>query len=237
MSQLIGQGTGPVNEVGQPKYLTRSPLPSANWQTFFDVVNKAFQVHLISQGPPGQKAPKFLSDYPKDNNGHFDSSFDVILYHTAGSKMAPMDNAGGRVPKGPQRREIKPHPTKARYNLVTIGWWELLTAKFTIYSLSHDRADELVMWFHRMMMRYTFQLDFFRARGVQDLRFIEREADEFSTKFDQELYIRSLTYSARLELLDSYEFKDLESIALTIGGPPNPQTTIDLVEQYPIPNP
>lgn len=229
---------GQLNEVGQPKYQTRNQLPSVDWDTFFDAVNEALTLHLQSYGPPGQKAPVFVADFPKTNEGNFDTSFDVITYHVSGSVRAGTDPTGQRrIPKGPNTREVKPHPTKARYHIVTFGWWELMTASFTIHALSHSRADEITAWFHRFMMRYIFDLSFFKARGVNYMTFRQREEDKFSKEYGQEMYLRTLHYNVRLELQTSFETKDLESINVTIGGPPNPQQSFEVEEEYVIPQP
>src|SRR5882672_5504699 len=107
-----------LNEVGQPKWQTRSPLPSVDWDTFFEAVSEAFQLHLKSAGPPGQKAPILVAEFPKVNEGNFDTSFDVILFHITESVRAATDPSGKRrFPKGPNGRETKPHPTKARYSI------------------------------------------------------------------------------------------------------------------------
>ena len=83
------------------------------------------------------------------------------------------------------------------------------------------------------MMRYIFDLRFFRARGVQYLVFNNRGEDTFSREFGQELYIRTLEYDVRLELLHSYETKDFESVGIQLAETPE----IDLDEQYIIPTP
>ena len=227
-----------LNEIGEPLYLTRTPLPAVDWNTFFDAVQEAFQLHLKSAGPPGQKSPILTGDYPKQNNGNFETSFDVIISHIGGSQRAATSPDGKqRVPKGPTLRENKPHPTKERYRLITFGWWEDMLANFTIYSLSQDRANEVTAWFHKFMMRYIFDLSFFRARGVSDLRFGSRGEDKFERAYGQELYSRSLTYNVRLELMSSFEAKTLETLEVTIGGPPNPQTEFEVAERYIIPEP
>src|SRR5665213_807694 len=221
---------GVLNEIGQPKYLTRTPLPSVDWSGFFAAVNEAFILHLASQGPPGQKAPVFVATYPKDNLGNFKSDFDVILFDNNGCVRAATDPSGGRrYPKGPNPRETKPHPTKDRYSIVTLGWWEMMDAQFQIVSLSHDRANELVDWFHWMMMQYT-GLGFFKDRGVHYLTFESRGPEEFSRAFGQEMYTRKLNYNVRLELLQNFEVKDLESVHFQTDTGPD----FTVSEQYPI---
>lgn len=225
---------GELNEANQPKFLTRTPLQSVDWNTFFEAVGDAFRLHLTSTGPPGQKAPLFTSEYPKEENGNFTKGADIILYHVVSSVRAGTDPTGKlRLPKGPTIRERKPHPTKGRYSLVTFGWWELMTVRFSIYARSRDRADELTTWFHKMMMRYTFDLSFFKARGVHYMTFDGRGEDKFSKEYGQELYTRTLDYKARIELLHSFELKDMETVHIQLDE----TAELDLAEQYPIPKP
>ena len=223
---------GVLNEIGQPKYLTRSPLPSVDWDGFFAAVGEAFNLSLVSQGPPGQSAPIFVGEYPKDNLGNFTTKFDVILFSNNGCELASTSPKQDRIPKGPTLRETKPHPTKARYSLATFGWWEMMDAQFQIYSLSRDRANALTTWFHLMMMQYI-GLGFFRDRGVNYIKFKTRGQEEFSRAFGQELYIRKLNYDVRLELLKNFETKNVES--LQIQPEQGPDFTVS--EQYPIPKP
>jgi hypothetical protein len=225
--------TGELNEVGQPKYLTRTSLPAVHWSSFFEAVNKAFELHIASAGPPGQKAPVLVAEFPKTNEGKFDTSFDVILFHVVRSVRAPSDPHGRRIPKGPTPRETMPHPDKARYLLVTFGWWEMMTVRFTVYSQSRTRADQLTEWFHSMMMRYCFSLGFFKERGVHYMIFDGRGEDKFSREFGQELYTRTLDYDARLELLQNFEVKGLESLAIEIEE----TAPFTVQEEYKIPKP
>lgn len=225
---------GELNEAHQPKYLTRTPLASVDWDSFFDAVHDAFKLHLASVGPPGQKAPVLVSEFPKTNEGHFDTAFDVILFHILGSTRAATDPSNKRrFPKGPTTRDRIPHPTKDRYSLITIGWWEMMDVEFTVYSLSHDRANEITKWFHKMMIRYIFDLSFFKARGVHYMTFEKRGPDVFSKAFGQELHVRTLDYNVRLELLQSFEIKDLEAVNIQL----NETEEISLVEQYIVPKP
>src|SRR5271168_2855791 len=99
-----------LNDVGQPKYATRSALPAVHWDSFFEAVNEAFKLNIASAGAPGPTAPILVSAWPKQNNGNYETKFDVIVFHILGSEMAPMGNNGRRVPKGPTFREVRPFP-------------------------------------------------------------------------------------------------------------------------------
>lgn len=215
--------------------LTRSVLPAVSWSSFFEAVNDAMALHLSSANPPGQKAPVLVREYPKTTLGKFDDSFDVILYHVVKSERAGTDRTGlQRKPTGPTPREQIVHPSKGRYHLQTAAWWENMTFEFKVLAKSNDRADELVEWFHRFMIEYTWSLGFFKARGVNYLVYNGRGEDKINKEFGQELYERTIQYMARLELLNSFETKDLESLNVTIEG--KPQQEIDIVEEYIIPS-
>ena len=125
-------------------------------------------IQIKTVGPPGNgKPPIYVAEVPLTNEGNFDTEFDVIVFKIMESVKAATDPSGKRrFPKGPTLRERRPHPTKERYSLVTFGWWEMMTVRFTIMALSSDRAAQVTSWFHRMMMRYIFDLSFFKARGV-----------------------------------------------------------------------
>lgn len=224
--------TGELNAANQPKFLTRTPLASVDWDSFFVAVQDAFTLHLESAGPPGQKAPVLVGAYPKTNEGNPDTSFDVITFRILSSERAGTDPSGRRIPKGPNLRERLPHPTKARYSLITIGWWELMSVEFKVYSLSRDRANELTKWFHLMMVRYTSFLSFFKARGIHYLTFEKRGEDKFDREYGQEFHTRTLNYNVRLELLQSFETKDFETLHLA-----TPETEFDVQQKYPIPKP
>jgi len=67
------------------------------------------------------------------------------------------------------------------------------------------------------MMVSAFGYRLFQARGVSYFKFLERQRDELSTEYGQDLYRTHLLYQARLDLRDEYEAKVLESVALNLG--------------------
>jgi hypothetical protein len=203
-----------------------STLNAADWGTFFDRVKQAFTVHLASVQWPAEDNPVFVEDFPKAKTGQgYDQTFDVILWNVHSSRMAVTAKQGlnGPItPHGLQLRGRRPSPTKFGYLEEVWGWQEQMTAQFTVFAKSNQRANELVSWFHRMLMQYAFSYKFFQPVGVVDFRFEERMPDEKSQDFGQELYLRKLRYAVRLNLQDAYEAKTLEDIHLdagmTIGG-------------------
>ena len=218
-----------------PLRFTRAILPAVSWSAFFEAVKEALTLKLASYSPPGQKDPVFVREYPKNNLGKFDSSFDVILYKVISAERAgTRPNGVDRKPNGPTLKESIPHPTKARYHLNTYGWDENMEVQFIILTKSNDRADELIEWFHRFMIEYTWALGFFKARGINYLVYQKRGEDKLNKEYDQELYERTENYIVRLQLLYSFDVKDLESLNVTIQG--NPEQEIDLEERYIIPS-
>jgi hypothetical protein len=214
------------NSLPNPPPPTMSTLGAVDWSTFFDRVQHAFTLHLASMEWPPENNPVFVEDFPKARSGNgYDTAFDVILWNVHSSRMATTAKQGINgpiVPHGLQLRVRRPSPTKLGYLEETWGWSEQMTAQFTVYAKSNQRANELVSWFHRMMMQYAFSFKFFQAVGVCDFRFEERLPDEKSQDFGQELYLRKLRYAVRINLQDVYEAKTLEDIhigaGMTAGG-------------------
>ena len=147
----------------------------------------------------------------------------MILWSVHGSEMAQTDNKGARIPHGIQCRGRRRHPDKLGYLQETWGWWEEMVTQFTVYAKSNARANELVSWFHRMMMVYTFGYRFFQARGVSFLKFEGRQPDEKTQDFGQELYVRKLRYRVRISLQDVYDSKTLEDVVINVGMRPGGQ--------------
>jgi hypothetical protein len=187
------------------------------WNTFFDAVESALKLHEDSTRMPDTLRPVFIEDYPKEREGKFDNSLDVILWAVDASTMAPNSNDGGRIPNGIMMLGQQSCPDKAGYLTQTWGWRELMTARFTVYAKSNERVNELTAWFHRMMMIYAFGYKFFQARGVTYFKFLKRERDELSTDFGQTLYRTHLLYQVRLDLRNAYEAKTLDTAEVSLG--------------------
>ena len=193
-------------------------MQAVEWNTFFDAVAGAMRFRMDAVEMPQELRPIFVEDFPRQREGAgFDTTLDVILWSVDASGMAPTSNKGDRIPNGIQLRGVRPSPTKAGYVLETWGWWELITARFTVYAKSNARVNELTSWFHRTMMVSAFGYRLFQARGVSYFKFLERQRDELSTEYGQDLYRTHLLYQARLDLRDEYEAKVLESVALNLG--------------------
>jgi hypothetical protein len=207
----------------------RSTLDAADWSTFFVRVKQAFDLHLASMAWPAEQNPVFVEDFPKaKTGGGYDTTFDVILWNVHGSKMATTAQHGpnGPIkPNGLQLRGRRQSPSKAGYLEETWGWWEQMSAQFTVYAKSNQRANELVSWFHRMMMQYAFSYKFFSAAGICHFAFEERLPDEKTQDFGQELYLRKLRYSVRINLQDVYEAKTLEDVVISAGMQPGGHLT------------
>jgi hypothetical protein len=187
------------------------------WDTFFDAVESAMKLHEDSTRMPDSLRPVFIEDFPKEREGKFDTSLDVILWAVDASAMAPSSNSGDRVPNGIMLLGEQPCRDKAGYLTQTWGWKELMTARFTVYAKSNERVNELTAWFHRMMMIYAFGYKFFQARGVSWFKFLKRERDELSTEFGQVLYRTHLLYEVRLDLRNDYEAKLLDTAVVNLG--------------------
>jgi hypothetical protein len=197
---------------------TLSSSPAVNHVTLFEAFLAAFSLDLESMRWPKADQPILVQSYPKAREGAFDSKFDVILYHLVHSEVASTSNGAVRKPKGYWGYDRIKHPTKHGYVLVQATWQEAVTVQFTVLAKSNERANELVDWFHRMVLRYAHGMKFFQARGINYLTFEQRLEDATTKEYGQELYVRPLQYSLRLELMDVGEEKLLDNVAISVNG-------------------
>lgn len=196
----------------------QSTLPAVDYETFFDIVHKAFQLYLDEEQVPVETRPLLVREYPKDRTGQFDHRHEVIVYQVFSAVPAGTDPTGrGRVPLSPVLREDKPHPEKKNYRLMTYGWWENVIVEFVVYSKTPLEASRLTTTFHRFMMRYGHFLKYFKAHGVDLFQHISRSDDRTTKDFGQELSSRSLKYQVRLNFQEVYEAKSLEVIQITMN--------------------
>lgn len=194
----------------------RSSQPAADIQGFFQITGEALALHVQTAGAPDGVTPVYVHAFPKARLSEPGKPFDVITHHVYDGGMSATSNDGSRVPREPARRERRPHPTKAGYNLCTLAWWEDVSVMFTIWSNSNENADELTTWFHKFLMRYASFYQYFRARGVQQFRFVRRLEDTTEDREGQELYARRLIYRIRIEYLDTFEERQLTDVTLNL---------------------
>jgi hypothetical protein len=194
----------------------RSSQRAEDVDGFFKVVGEALNLELqISEVPDGAN-PFYVHSFPKERLGKESQPFDGITWKVLNSSMAPMDNAGGRIPRKPMAFESKSDPNMAGYNLITQDWLELGTAEFTIWSRSSDTRSSLLVWFHKMLMRYANVFQFFEGRGIDMFQYVGRGEDSFETREDQELHFGTLTYQFRVQYIDNFSIKKLEKLTVNV---------------------
>jgi hypothetical protein len=68
------------------------------------------------------------------------------------------------------------------------------------------------------MMTWAFTLKFFEGHGINNFAFVQRLEDTAPRTDDQELYLRQLSYTFRLETLVAFEQRKLTAITLYLDG-------------------
>lgn len=206
--------------LSQPVQLTpprlKNKQPAANIQGFFDLVGTALQLHLKAVGNPNSVPPIFLADDPKQRVTRADTAFDAIFYRVEKAQMANNTNDGVRKPKIMEIRETRHHPDKADYLIEVMGWREQVDVQFDIYSKDAESANRLAEWFHQFIMTWAWELKFFEGRGIENFEFLERLKDEAPRVDEQELYIRPLRYTFRLNRLFALEKRTITSLLLSL---------------------
>lgn len=183
---------------------------------FFEVVGKAFNEYIKTEGAPDNISPEYVEWFPQERIGKPDTPFEVITFSVLEASLSPVLN-DGRVNRNPSGRPPSVDKTKEGYNRINYGWWEDYTVQFEIWSKSNPTANKLAVWFHKFLIKYNFFYKFFPAYGIQHFKFEKRLADEVEVKEDQEIYKRRLCYSFRLEMLDTFINKQMTDITLEIS--------------------
>ena len=211
----------------------RSSKPAADINGFFQIVGQALAEFIKTEGAPEGTVPVYVETFPKERLSEPDTAFDVILFHVVTGEMAPTSNDGATVPRSPMLRNVTKIPTQAGYNLAQYGWWENYTVEFEVWSKTNSVANSLAVWFHRFLIRYAYYYKFFEAFGVQQFKFAGRQEDKSDTKENQELQIRPLRYSFRLEFLDTFTERQLTDLTLNFKIKRDVQTVeLDLAQQH-----
>jgi hypothetical protein len=211
----------------------RSSKPAADINGFFQIVGQALVEFIKTEGAPEGTVPVYVETFPKERLSEPDTAFDVILFHVVSGEMAPTSNDGATVPRSPMLRNVARIPSQAGYNLAQYGWWENYTVEFEVWSKSNSVANSLAVWFHRFLIRYAYYYKFFEAFGVQQFKFAGRQEDKSDEKENQELQIRRLRYSFRLEFLDTFTERQLTDLTLNFTIKRDVQTVeLDLAQQH-----
>jgi hypothetical protein len=192
----------------------RSSLKAVDVDGFFVIVGEALEMQLQAQGGevPDGAVPFYVHSFPKERFAKEGQPFDGITWKVLSSTMAPMDNAGGRIPRKPTWFQDGRDPRLSGYQLITQMWEELATIEFTVWSKSSDTRSKLLVWFHKMLMRYANVLQFFDGRGISMFQFVGRGEDQFETREQQEVHFGTLTYQFRVQYLDTFSTKQLDSL-------------------------
>ncbi len=192
----------------------RSSLTAVDVDGFFAIVGEILDMQLQVQGgeAPDGAVPFYVHSFPKERLAKEGQPFDGITWKVLNSTMAPMDNAGSRIPRKPVSIQGGKDSKMGGYNLLTQMWQELATVEFTIWSKSSDTRSRLLVWFHKVLMRYVNVLQFLDGRGITMFQFIGRGEDQFESREQQEVHYGTLTYQFRVQYLDTFSQKQLETI-------------------------
>jgi hypothetical protein len=212
-SIVIGRNNGNIT----PRL--RNKQPAVDLAGFFNLLQTAFALHIKTTGQPNGITPVFVESFAKERLSSPGKEFNIITYRIKSATMAPTDNSGSRIPRAPQQRENKQSQDKLDYNVIVQGWWEQITVIFEIWSNDNSNANSLVIWFHKFIFTWAFILKYFQGNGVSNFEFVERLEDTAPRVDEQEVYLRQLSYTFRLENLISFEERQLTQIQLTIDSP------------------
>ena len=196
----------------------RNKLPAVDLAGFFTLLQQAFVLHIQTSGAPQGTTPILVETFPKERLSQAGTPFDVITYRISNVTMAPTMN-NGSAPRGVTLREEKQSAGKADYNTIICAWWEQVIVTFEVWSKDNATANTLAIWFHKFIFTWAFVLKYFQGRGISNFDFVERQEDTAPRVEEQEIYLRQLSYTFKLENLIAFEERQLTSITLLIDTP------------------
>jgi hypothetical protein len=204
-----------VRPIEPPPRPLRNKQPAVDIAGFFDLLQQAFAIHVKTVGTPEGVVPVFVESFAKERLTQPDSPYNIITYRVSNSVMAPTMKDGS-TPRAPRSREEKQSDEKSNYIVVVSGWWEQVVVTFEIWCENNANANKLAIWFHSFMMTWAFTLKFFEGRGVNNFAFLQRLEDSQPRVDDQEVYLREIQYTFRLETLVAFEKRKLTELTLYV---------------------
>lgn len=140
---------------------------------------------------------------------------DTITYMV--TKEEPGTLGGDKQPFGSGRRELTPKIRETVDNgdktVVKYGQFSDALVQFDIWSLTALEAENLSLWFKRLMTTYR---DFIKHRGLSEIHWWWRGRDEIAAKVNNRLHVRTLVYYIRTEEIVTTEEFNLKKLQVTL---------------------
>ena len=114
----------------------------------------------------------------------------------------------------PRIREDRVDPDHPGCHVVVMGQWFDNLIQFDCWSKYNNRADELVEWFEDFMYKYTWV---WKKNGVNEILYWMRTTDEESSKWRNDLAVRTVIYYFKTEKIVTIKEYDFRQIDLYLG--------------------
>jgi hypothetical protein len=111
----------------------------------------------------------------------------------------------------PRIRETRVDPDHPGCHVVVMGQWFDNLIQFDVWSKYNNRSDELIEWFEDFMYKYTWV---WKKNGVNEILYWMRTIDEESTKWRNDLAVRTVIYYFKTEKIITLKEYDLKQIDL-----------------------
>jgi len=110
----------------------------------------------------------------------------------------------------PRVREYRVDPDHPGCHIMVMGQWFDNLIQFDCWSKYNNRADDLVEWFEDFVYKYTWV---WKKNGVNEILYWMRNTDEESSKWRNDLAVRTVTYYFKTEkivTIKEYDFKQID---------------------------
>jgi len=126
----------------------------------------------------------------------------------------------------PRVREYSIDQDHPGCHIMVSGQWFDNLIQFDCWSKLNNSADSLVEWFEDFMFKYTWV---WKKNGVNEILYWMRNIDLESTKFRNDLAVRSTTYYFRTETITTIREYDLKQIDFYLSAAPSGFIGVDIV--------
>jgi hypothetical protein len=110
----------------------------------------------------------------------------------------------------PRIREYRTDPDHPGCHIMVMGQWFDNLIQFDCWSKFNNRSDDLVEWFEDFMYKYTWV---WKKNGVNEILYWMRTTDEESSKWRNDLAVRTVIYYFKTEkivTIKEYDFKQID---------------------------
>ena len=179
---------------------------------FFSLVNEAIQDRLTRENIAETDRPIYVEAYPPEDIRSEAITFKLIKREPATTSQGKQMNHG-RQDWRPKLREIVSDPSHPNKKLYVYGLLHDNVIELCCWARTNKAANARALWLERLMDDYRW---FLKYRGVSELRYEGRLADQHTETAENKLHSRPLRYYVRTERISTWSANIVTQLLLGV---------------------